>query len=78
MPTEFRTTPCKGCGKPMVMARQSDGKWIPLDPKPAVYRVVERADGGAWCERDTDCMVTHYATCPHASKFSKRKKKPDS
>lgn len=58
----------------MVMARQSDGKWIPLDPGPPIYKVVLRHDGVIWCERAADMMVTHYATCPGAKQASREAK----
>lgn len=65
---------CKGCGKAIVWGETVDGKRIPLDPRPPVYKIL--ATGRV--VRDVTCMVSHFATCPHASQFSAGKKKePD-
>jgi len=79
----MKTVPCKGCGKPIMFARTSDGKTIPLDPRPPVYLVTENADG-ATCDRigpgqslfghPMATMVSHFATCPKASQFSGSKR----
>lgn len=74
----MNTSPCKGCGKPIVWGETDDGKKIPLDPKPPVYTVV-------WTARKITCsrsprevfMVSHFATCPEANRFSGSKKKED-
>lgn len=69
----IKTTPCKGCGKPIVWAVDENGKRIPCDPKPPVY-VVAADVRGAHCKRFPDAMVSHFATCTHASEFSKSSK----
>ena len=81
MATAFRTAQCKGCGKPIVWA-MLDGKPIPLDPRPPIYRV-ERGDKGTtvasrlelrWSEPQDkgpiEAMVSHFATCSKAAAFS--------
>jgi len=69
---------CRGCGKDIIFAKNSDGKGIiPLDPRPAVYQVIEQPDGSAVAVRDKNYMVTHFATCPKASDFSGGKKSTD-
>lgn len=65
----MRESPCKGCGKPIVWATSRDGKKIPLDPKSVVYRVTAVEDI-VWCDRVTDVMVSHFATCKNANRFS--------
>lgn len=87
--TEFRRATCNGCGKPIVWATTAEGKRIPLDPRPAVYRVVEdpqrpknysatRIEEVSSEGRPMGAMVTHFATCPKAGDFSgSRKPKPD-
>ena len=75
MPLETR--PCKGCGKPIVRGVTADGKRIPLDPRAAVYQVLDyggrvqatRTGLLASAEGVSQCMVTHFATCPKASEF---------
>jgi hypothetical protein len=69
----FKTSPCRGCGKPIVWALKEDGGKIPLDPRPGVYRVaVDHAfgDGELRAVLKPDCLVTHFATCPKANWFS--------
>lgn len=65
----MRNAACKGCGKPIVWATSRDGKKIPLDPRPPVYRVTVVEDI-VWCDRVTDVMVSHFTTCKLASQFS--------
>ncbi len=74
---------CRGCGAPLVWARNEEGAWIPLDPKPAIYRLMAKTDlfGGheVLAERQLSAKghtvggfaVTHFATCPKASDFSR-------
>jgi hypothetical protein len=82
---DFKTSPCAGCGKPIVWATSPDGKAIPLDPRPAIYTVYQDTEA-LYClrqvmiERGRESlpgylMVTHFATCPKASEFSGRNKK---
>jgi len=75
----MKTVPCKGCGKPIVFAKLKDGSYVPLDPKPPVYAVgdLEGIGGhGVVASRVPDTlMVTHFATCPEANRFSKGRKK---
>jgi hypothetical protein len=73
----MRTTPCEGCGKPMVWAYivkdgVRTGKRVPLDPRPVVYRLVggfDALDYEAQAITQADGMVTHFATCRDANKF---------
>lgn len=76
---------CEGCGRRIVWGKTSEGKSIPLDPTPAVYYVKPSMDGataelsplepapvgmsGALM-RIRGAMVTHFATCPEAHRFS--------
>jgi hypothetical protein len=72
----MKTTPCSGCGKPMVFSETMDKKKIPLDSRAPVYRVVTQAEDGTplIVERDRYAYVTHFATCPKASDFSAGRK----
>lgn len=68
---------CKGCGKEIVWGVTEDGKRIPLDPKPPVYRLVDPE--GQYTtrrvERDRTAMVSHFVTCPQANQFSRSRRK---
>lgn len=75
MASDYQTSPCKGCGKPIVWGVLDGLKRIPLDPAPPVYRVMKRyrAPGGerVIVDRDsTGTMVSHLVTCPAANDFS--------
>jgi hypothetical protein len=74
---EFAVVLCKDCGCPIVWARNGEtGKMIPFDARtqvwwiapsqgtdPAATKVPKFADGKGM-------MVSHFATCPGAAKFS--------
>jgi hypothetical protein len=68
---------CRGCGKEIEWGTTPDGKRVPLDPSPPVYRVVARGEGGLKVERDREAMVSHFSTCPDANRFSASKKAAD-
>jgi len=66
---------CRGCGKEIIWGENADtGRPVPLDPTPPVYHVVELPNGKVMAHRDKHSMVTHFATCPDANKFSGRGK----
>lgn len=60
---------CKGCGAAIVWGTTEDGKTIPLDPKPPVYRFNQYGR-----IEKVDASVTHFATCPKANDFSASQK----
>lgn len=67
---------CRGCGAEIVWGVTSDGKRIPLDPRPPVYHTgTLREDGGVNCERDREALVSHFATCREANRFSGSRRK---
>ena len=78
----MHTTPCKGCGKPMVWAYivkegTRTGKRVPLDPRPIVYRLLGGFDSPEYEAQalpHVEGMVTHFATCPNANEFSGSKR----
>lgn len=60
---------CKGCGAKIVWGRTEDGKNIPLDAKAPVYELL--VEGTTLCRRAPRVfLVSHFATCPDANKFS--------
>ena len=70
------TSPCRGCGRPVVWVRAllKDGSIgpIPLDPYPPVYQVSDGSDGKPAGARLPNAMVSHFATCPQRDKMSKQ------
>lgn len=77
--TALPTTPCRGCGKPIVFAdiKRADGApgKVPLDPKGVCY-VPRGMFGTITAERVEGAMVSHFATCRDASKFSSKPGQP--
>lgn len=79
MKTPFPTTPCKGCGKLIIFAKNENGAILPLDLRPPLYVAYQAADGVLRCRqiKTHDHLypcVTHFATCSHANEFSKKGK----
>ena len=80
----MRTTRCK-CGKEIVFVpiTKRDGQpgHVPIDLTAPVYRVLEDIDTGVLTAEQLHAKgaefygVSHFATCPHASEFSRRGKK---
>lgn len=68
---------CRGCGREIVWGLTAEGKRIPLDPRPPVYRTGALLPGGdgVHCERDREALVSHFATCPTAQQFSGSRRK---
>lgn len=72
---------CAGCGREIVWAVTPDGKRIPLDPRPAVYRteivagvqVCKRANGKDVPVAPT-YLVGHHAVCPNVGDFNVKKR----
>lgn len=71
------TSPCKGCGKPIVWGRTFKGTKIPLDASVPCYLRVSTImkDGLVQVERWPAGMISHFITCPNADEFSKSKQK---
>ena len=75
MREEFKpyVKPCRGCGKSMIWALDSDGKKIPLDPRAVVYNLRLDEDQGEIVADRTDlAMVNHFATCSEANTMKKK------
>ena len=70
---------CKGCGREIIWGQTPIGSMIPLDPRAPIYRILKRDASGTaqikHVEKDVaEIYVTHFATCPKASEFSRSKK----
>jgi len=70
----IREGACRGCGKTIKWATTKEGKWIPLDPQPPVFRMERDFDGTLIARLDRDAFVSHFSTCPKANQFSGLKK----
>lgn len=65
--------PCHGCGKLVVFAKDSFGKWQVLDNVSPTWEQCGTKDGVAMVIR-SKAMVSHFSTCSDANKFSASKK----
>ena len=87
MPGLGRTTKCRACQQEIAFIKTVKGKSMPVNPEP-VYFVpaggpntyvmitgeVERGREPAYADKDTRIgYISHFATCPEADKFRKRK-----
>jgi hypothetical protein len=81
--TSLPTSPCRGCGRKIVwgLLREADpesgGEWItrvPLDPTPACYLIIDGNTADVIVVRQKAAMVSHFATCPKASAFTRRRR----
>jgi hypothetical protein len=66
---------CSGpkCGREIVWGVDADGQRMPLDPRPPVYDVDESTEP-ARATRRPGAMVSRFATCKDASRFSGSKR----
>lgn len=70
----YKTSPCRGCGRPIVWAKSPDGsKKYPLDPRAPVFEV-SGVDPVLIAKISPTAYVSHFATCPNADEFSKSKR----
>lgn len=67
-------SPCKGCGRPVVFAKDPDGKWQVLDNVAPVWRQVGSKDGIAYVVREPKALVSHFSTCSKPDQFSASKR----
>lgn len=76
LPSTYRTSKCRGCGRDVVFvtARNAKGDQVtvPLDPSaPVYYRESDGEGGGIWVQdRSREVLVSHFATCSKANDFS--------
>lgn len=65
---------CKECGCPLWFVKSDKGGIIPLDTRTPVYSVVKEPGGEPTAIRVQEKYVSHFNTCPKASKFSQKGK----
>lgn len=84
-----RTAPCRGCGKEIAFIKTVKGKTMPVDPDavrfipaggPNTYVMMDGSiQRGRGLKHDDDNegsmigYISHFATCPNADDFRKRK-----
>lgn len=63
--SEFGLVPCKGtdCKAKIILAKDENGKTIPLHPSPPVYRVWKKGVVNSCMKIDGTTYVSHFATC---------------
>lgn len=70
--------PCKLCGRPIIFRPGPSGSSIPLQRIRTVYAM--RADRREARKLETpaalELYVSHFETCPHASRFTRRRAAP--
>lgn len=81
----WRTSPCKGCGEPMVWAKTERGKNMPLDPeevdrrdvgpKITLFDIVRGEDGkpAALVSTSVRGHVAHWVTCEKRDEFKRER-----
>lgn len=66
---------CRACGAKIHFGYiEKTHKFVPLDKKAPTYEIIQ-TDIGPVAVR-SEAYVSHFATCPKADRFSKKKKKP--
>jgi hypothetical protein len=83
---------CRGCGAAIIWIRTPGGKSIPCDPEQVLYRskkggsikivtpngeVISAELESNSNDADGIGYVSHFATCPEAGRFRKRKEARD-
>lgn len=69
---------CKACGKKLIWAKDEQGTLHPLDAVAPVYLMWYSSDdmcARAGTNGRLRAYVSHFATCPAATGFSKKRKK---
>jgi len=78
----MKTSPCKGCGRPLYWVKTANGSPHPLDAEPTpdgnaviIGGVVHFKRGDLFEEMIDDALPryrSHFETCPEAAKFRRR------
>jgi hypothetical protein len=70
----IRKQACKGCGKRVLFVRDGAGTPQILDAIAPVYALFAEGLNNPYCVREREAFVSHFATCPAAHEFGKKKK----
>jgi hypothetical protein len=74
--TAMSVPSCRSCGAEIRWEKNGNGKLVPLDPEPTPNGNLSIVDGVV-IVADPDAppphYVTHFATCPHADQWRKRR-----
>ena len=86
MPQLMRSSKCRGCGRPIAFIKTVKGKTMPVDPEAVYFIPAEKGkkyvmiDGTVHTGREPGDgeegwigYISHFATCPEADSFRKRK-----
>ena len=65
---------CQGCQKEVLFMKDENGTTQILDIKAPTYVVFKDILGQLTAKRATEVYVSHFATCPKASEFSRNKR----
>lgn len=75
------TKPCSSCGKPVLWIEDQNGTKLPLNTVRVRVYVIDDQLGGWRYAADSEGVpvlrhISHFVTCPNASKHSKKKATP--
>lgn len=90
MPGLSKTAPCRGCGKEIAFIKTEKGKTMPVNPESVYFitgggpNTYVMADGRIQRGREPEWedqgirpwigFISHFATCPAADSFRKKRK----
>jgi hypothetical protein len=64
---------CRACDASIIWVETVAGKRMPLDPPWRPIHTGSQVQGRALVEIDTAVTTTHFATCPHADRFRRKR-----
>lgn len=73
MSADQASRPCKLCGRPLVFARDTEGRVVALDATAPVWVLRRDSDGEPVAVRSLNGAVTHHATCTSEEAVAKRR-----
>lgn len=67
---------CRACGKLLIFAVTDAGMRVPLDTVAPTFSVQQEGDRSLRAAR-SETFVSHFATCPAATDFSRKGRAPN-